>query len=325
RRALEAIDLDLSADFTFPKRIEIHAGDRTAPLASYTLGSNFKHGFGAEYSVMSRADLQMGLWRACAAHARIQMAPGQTAAQSPDVDLIVGADGVRSTTRSLVPGARQTASSGYVACRSVVDMEAIKAAGIPLDAVSLWLGKNAHAVIYPLPGNTVNIVLSTKGTVSGSGWSVAAPARLIGSILNKLDRKLSILQEAAQFSQWNIDTVPASSKWHLGRIALVGDAAHAMPPFAAQGSAMALEDAIVLAAELENHTSIEGGLQAFAQSRMPRVAKVAQLSHANAKLYHMSGPLAAARDLTLKATPQAVINARMAWIYDWTPPELPLG
>lgn len=325
RRSLEALGLDLSTEFAFPKRIEIHAAGSTAPLNSYQLGSDFKRSFGMEYAVTSRARLQAGLWKACEDHPSIQVLPGQTAQFYAKADLIIGADGVNSSLRSLVEGSLQATASGYIACRAVVAVDQLVRAQLPVDAVSLWLGKNAHAVLYPLAGGKLNIVLSTKGSVSASGWSASAPTQLVSSIFDRLSPRLSLALAGAQFSQWNIQSVPMGSAWCTGRVALVGDAAHAMPPFAAQGSAMALEDAVVLAAELANQPDVETGLQCYAQARKPRVEQVARLSTSNAQLYHMSGPLVLGRSLALRATPQTVINARMGWIYNWAPPALPLA
>ncbi|MEN0087291.1 MAG: NAD(P)/FAD-dependent oxidoreductase [Pseudomonadota bacterium] len=322
RHALDAIGVNVLPDLAFPKRIEIHAGQRPTPLSSYKLGSDYTHGFGKEYAVMTRSALQLRLWEACQQHANIDIQAGHGTQLDLNADLIVGADGIASITRNSILSANGASSSGYVACRAVVQMDDSQARDIPKDVVSLWLGAGSHGVIYPLPDRQLNIVMSTKGKIASSGWSAQASDELVGSILCQLSPKLGSLRSAARFSQWDIQQVPPGGSWHDDKTVLIGDAAHAMPPFAAQGAAMALEDAVVLAAELTRSSSISSGLAAYERARRPRINQIAKLSTSNARLYHMSGPLAVGRNVALQATPQSVVNARMGWVYSWMPPEL---
>ncbi|MEO0637206.1 MAG: FAD-dependent oxidoreductase [Pseudomonadota bacterium] len=331
RRCIEELGLDLTPLCFLPNAIQIFGARGAKPLSNYSLGTDFKAQFGADYAVMARRSLQSALWRACEQSSSITISAGQRWPGKGNAALTVGADGVGSKVRSAMPGVAGAQSTGYIACRALLPFDRQVATAVPSEDVCLWLGRGAHAVTYPvlgpendpLPNRSLNVVMSKKGQVSESGWSAPAHPQLISKLVSLLNPKLSALRSDISFSQWSIDAVEPSAKWVHGNTVLVGDAAHAMPPFAAQGAAMALEDAVVLAAELAKADHIEDGLCAYEHARRSRVRRLAALSHANARLYHMSGPIASARNLALKTTPQRVIDARMGWIYNWSPPRLP--
>ena len=109
--------------------------------------------------------------------------------------------------------------------------------------------------------------------------------------------------------------------WSDGKIALLGDAAHAMLPFAAQGAAMAIEDAAVLAHLFPTSaTDIPAVFKAYETARKKRVKKVQETAVENGRIYHLSGPLAIGRDTVMKLMPPARLSARQDWIYGWMPP-----
>jgi salicylate hydroxylase len=125
-----------------------------------------------------------------------------------------------------------------------------------------------------------------------------------------------------EWRRWALFTVPDIGDWSEGAIALVGDAAHAMLPFAAQGAGMAIEDAAVLAKALsdsagENIAGIPAALKRYGRLRRARVLQVQRAARRSGRIYHLTGPLALARDLTIKALGPARVLARQDWIYDW--------
>jgi salicylate hydroxylase len=122
--------------------------------------------------------------------------------------------------------------------------------------------------------------------------------------------------------KWALFTIPDGGEWTAGAIALLGDAAHAMLPFAAQGAGMAIEDAAVLARCLgerigENAPGIPAALKNYAQLRRSRVARVQRAARQSGRIYHLRGPAAYARDLAIKAMGARRMLARQDWIYDW--------
>jgi salicylate hydroxylase len=122
--------------------------------------------------------------------------------------------------------------------------------------------------------------------------------------------------------KWALFTVPEGGQWVSGTIALLGDAVHAMLPFAAQGAGMAIEDAAVLAkvlseAQPETAAQVTSALKRYARLRRPRVARVQRAARKQGGVYHMAGLMALARDLTIKAIGPRRTLARQDWIYRW--------
>ncbi len=125
-----------------------------------------------------------------------------------------------------------------------------------------------------------------------------------------------------EWRKWALFTVPDGGDWTKGPIALLGDAAHAMLPFAAQGAGMAIEDAAVLAkclGETQNEAgpSILAALQRYARARRPRVMRMQRTARQQGRIYHLRGPAAFARDLVIKAMGAQRMLARQDWIFDW--------
>jgi salicylate hydroxylase len=113
-------------------------------------------------------------------------------------------------------------------------------------------------------------------------------------------------------------TLPASVTWADGRVALLGDAAHAMLPFAAQGAGMAIEDAAILAGCLgDTNDDVATALKRYTDLRRERVARVQNLAQQNGRIYHLAGPIATARDLSMKLLGGRRLLARQNWIYNW--------
>ena len=125
-----------------------------------------------------------------------------------------------------------------------------------------------------------------------------------------------------EWRKWALFTVPGNGAWTDGAIALLGDAAHAMLPFAAQGAGMAIEDAAVLAKCLgaihdEGGPAIPNAMRRYAQLRRPRVMRLQRAARQSGRIYHLTGPAAYARDLTIKAMGPRRMLARQNWIHDW--------
>jgi salicylate hydroxylase len=238
---------------------------------------------------------------------------------------LVGADGIWSAVRHHLFPEVQPIFSGLIAWRGTLD-----ATQLPREytsrRVQLWMGPNAHLVAYPISGaRQINVVAVVPGNWNRPGWSApgepneikggfasarwhAAPRMLIGAVDG--------------WRKWALFTVPDGAEWAEGATALLGDAVHAMLPFAAQGAAMAIEDAAVLAKCL-GETQNEGGptipaaLKRYERLRRPRVARLQRAARLAGRIYHLPGPLAVARDLVIKRIGPKRMLARQHWIYDW--------
>jgi salicylate hydroxylase len=299
---------------------------------------------GAPYWVIHRADLQAALQAAVNDHPDIELrlgcqfedatthAKGLTVVQrrgmirQQEVALaLVGADGIWSSVRSHLFPKVQPQFSGLIAWRGTLD-----ATQLPREyasrRVQLWMGPNAHLVAYPISSaRQINIVAVMAGTWNRPGWG--APGD-IGEIKNVFSASRwpgsarMMIGAVDEWRRWALFTVPGGSEWTKGAIALLGDAAHAMLPFAAQGAAMAIEDAAVLAKCLgetnsEGGPSIPSAMQRYARLRRPRVSRVQRAARQSGRIYHLAGAAALARDLAIRLLGENRVLARQDWIYDW--------
>src|SRR6185295_14263229 len=133
------------------------------------------------------------------------------------------------------------------------------------------------------------------------------------------DSAHKILAAAPAWQRFPVLSVDATRAWHADRVVLLGDAAHAMPPFLAQGAAMAIEDAAVLATMMAGSENVPGALGAYVRQRQARVAAVAAASRRTGAIFHWTGLPAAMRNLALRLAGEELIMRRSDWIYRWRP------
>jgi len=131
-----------------------------------------------------------------------------------------------------------------------------------------------------------------------------------------------LLGAVDEWKKWALFTMPDDIEWSQGGATLLGDAAHAMLPFAAQGAAMAIEDAAVLAECLgdlpdPNGASVAEALKRYAGIRHARVARLQAMARQQGRIYHLGGPAALMRDLIIRTLGPRRLMERQDWIYDW--------
>jgi salicylate hydroxylase len=248
---------------------------------------------------------------------------GDDAADPARHPLIVGADGLWTVSRRLTGETVRPVFSGLEACRTLVETGAAPA-HLTGDDIHLWLGSGFHCVHYPVDnGRRTNLVLIRRASRAVEGWSEARPASDIQASLPPMAAPLRRLVEAAPgWLVWSLfDRPPAAAPAHPA-LALVGDAAHPMLPFLAQGASMAIEDAAVLASLLPGPGGLEpeavrAALVLYRRARENRTARVVKTARTNARLYHLSFPASRARDLMMATLGPAGMRARHAWLYDW--------
>ncbi|MGR3464679.1 FAD-dependent monooxygenase [Limimaricola sp.] len=232
---------------------------------------------------------------------------------SVEADLIVAADGLRSVLRPLIaPGAPEF--TGQVAWRAVID--GIQA---PPEA-RIWMLPGRHVVTYPLPGGRLNLVaVREQAEWAPEGWDRADdPARLCAVFEDAAPELRGLLGRIEHVRLWGLFRHPVPARWHAGRLALLGDAAHPTLPFLAQGANLAIEDAWVLARMLDDANELDPALERYGEARGPRVRRAIAAAQANARNYHLSGPARVVAHAGLGAIGRiapARFTARMAWLH----------
>jgi salicylate hydroxylase len=330
-----------------PNAVLLRDGRTLTELARVPLGETAERRWNAPYLALHRADLQSALL------SRVNKTPGirlvtdaaiADIAQSSDAVtatiatpagrvettglLLVGADGVRSAVRAHFSRSRQSRYSGEVAWRTMLPSDSPAGRALveitSADAVTAFLHSGFHLIAYPVRGGTaINLAAFTPARGLAETWSGQADVAPLRSAMRSTAPVLSRLaDEAGRWTAWPVHTVDRRPLWTFPGVALIGDAAHAMTPFAAQGAAMAVEDAWTLAASVTAASgNLTDALAAWEAARRPRVEKVARRGAFNRFAWHASGPVALARNLVLKTRPSEKLAADLDWLYGWEPAE----
>jgi salicylate hydroxylase len=204
-------------------------------------------------------------------------------------DLLIGADGIRSKIREQMLGPERPTFMGQVAWRGVIPVSELRTTIQP-DAC-VWAGPGRHFVSYYLRGGDyVNFVaVEERSDWQSESWREEGDVEELKRAFAGWHPEVSdLLASASSTFLWALNGRRELSTWHEDRVVLLGDACHPMLPFMAQGAAMAIEDAYVLAQCLSRY-SIGDALIKYEQVRKPRTTKIQQMSKANAGLYHMHG------------------------------------
>lgn len=296
--------------------------------------------YGAPYWVIHRADLHGALVAAVRANPDIELRLG---ARVQDLAIhkngvtvqvgsargtgdehgiaLIGADGLWSTVRTRLGERRPPRFAHRTAWRATVPAERL-APEFRAPATWLWLGAHAHLVHYPVTaGIAVNIVAIVRDDWQGQEWNaVGAREELLKRYARWVPAARTLLATPDRWLKWALHDRPPLRRWGTGAVTLLGDAAHPMLPFLAQGAAMAIEDACVLAGCLAaSPEEPEAALRRYELARIHRTARAQRAASRNGRLYHLSGPAASLRNLALRAMGGQNLRARYDWLYDWAP------
>ena len=324
-----------------PPGVRVRALATGRVLGGIRLGPWIRQRHGAPYYVIHRADLQTLLLDAVRGRPGIRLSVGREVTalnEGPDgvdlavsgidggksealrVDCVVGADGVRSALRARLD-ARPLRLHRQAAWRALIPLEAAPEA-FRGEETGLWLGAGRHVVHYPVGGGRrLNVVAIAPERDGDEDWGrIGDPAALRDHFPDAAAPLADLLGTPDAWVVWSLVDRPAARPMARGRIALLGDAAHPLLPFLAQGAALAIEDAAVLSAQLAAQADVPAGLAAYAAARADRVAAVQRAARGNGRFYHAGRLVGLARDTAMRRLGPEGMAARYAWLYGWTPP-----
>lgn len=346
---------ELRACAAFPDEIRVrdaHGGQR---LGQLRLGAQALARYGQPYATIHRADLHGLLLDAVQRQSGVRLHLGaRLSAYDEDADSVrvrcedgaefqgaalIGADGLWSRVRSQLLGAQPVRASGHLAYRGMVAADRLPAA-LRTSVVTAWLGPLLHVVHYPVKlGEWFNVVAVVEGVLGqGHGgppgsdpqsWGHEARAhdlqRALGPVCTDLR---AMLDAVAEWKLWALNDrapVASASEHAQGRVALLGDAAHPLRPYLAQGAAMAIEDAWTLGRLLQTQpagasTDWPSLLARYAQTRWQRNARVQARSQRNGTVFHASGALRVGRNAAMALLGEGLLDN--PWLYGGPPEPL---
>ena len=333
----------LQAVAGFPECLQVRDAASGAELGRLALGARMTARYGAPYATIHRADMHLLLTRALLQQDRVHLCLDHAVAgymETGDAvtlktsrgaqiegDLLVGADGVWSTVREQLLRDGPPRLTGHLAYRAMLRTDALPAA-TRANQVTAWLGPCLHVVQYPVRGGEwMNVVAIVHGAAPANvqDWDHSGNTADLARALGPLCAPLQALIDAAGAASvnpyaWRLwalagrPPVQAVNQMARGRVALLGDAAHPMVPFLAQGAGMAIEDAAELARALAiDAVDVPTRLQRYALARWQRAARVQARAWRNGQIFHSTGLVRAGRDASMRLLGERLLD--VPWLY----------
>jgi 2-polyprenyl-6-methoxyphenol hydroxylase-like FAD-dependent oxidoreductase len=323
----------------FPEGLELRDSITAETIVDMKIDKRFHDKYRAPYGVIHRADLLNVILDACKKSNLIRLATSQKVVTIDDTgsDIVaktetgdtykgaamVGCDGLWSTVRQHVVGDGKPVVSGHIAYRAV-----LPTADWPkeyrLPKMIVWCGEKTHLVHYPLRrGELFNLVVVFHSDRYEEGWDTYGdPDELHSRFQEKCEPVRALLQKVNAWKMWVLCDRPPIKDWTKGRITLLGDAAHPMLQYLAQGGNMAIEDAVCLADQIEaSDHDYEAAFRNYRDLRYLRTARVQLMARVFGEVYHASGVNRELRNKVLREwTEQGGFD--MSWLYG-EQPELP--
>lgn len=342
----------LAAVAAFPPRLEVRHAGSGRELGVLRLGERAVQRYGTAYATVHRADLHgllldalrersdASLTLRCQVQQVIQQADAVTLQATDGLqvegDVLVGADGVWSRVRELLLQDGPPRATGHLAYRAMVPQHTLPER-LRSQQVTVWLGPHLHVVQYPVRGgewlNVVGIVAGhlpavvpvppdsseDRNRILAEHWDHHASAAELRAAMAQTCAPLRDLMQAIEgWRRWALcDRAPMRGPHEQaqGRVALLGDAAHPMLPYLAQGAGMAIEDAAELGRVLAQPAlDTVTALQGYAQRRWQRNARVQARAIRNGQIFHAGGPLRWGRDLAMKLLGERLLD--LPWLYE---------
>jgi len=327
-----------------PQAIRVMAGGSGREIVRIPLGEEAERRYGAPYWSVHRGDLQTALADVAQSELDVVLKLGvrveDFAAHVKGVSVVakrgtqvldergialIGADGIWSNVATLLRRPQTATFRHRTAWRALIPADAAPAEfREPL--VHLWLGHDAHLVHYPVKaGRLINIVGIVHDEWDKTGWSNAGDrAEILRHFARWAwsEKARTLIAIPDRWLKWALYDRSTPFRGDKLPVTLIGDAAHPMLPFLAQGAGMAIEDAAVLADMLGKYLDDPAdALRAYEGARWHRTFRAQQLSRRQGRIYGLTGPEALIRNLAMRAMGGEKLRARYDWLYSWRPPE----
>ena len=338
------LEKNLSQLVNAPHQLQVKDTQTGKTLGQLRLGQRSLERYGAPYWTIHRADLHQVLLNkvlssGCAEvrlHCDVRLEPNfddeeaaigvhfnQTfisVAHSSVAEAVVGADGLWSQTREHVLTLDSPRATGLMAYRTLIPMAELPV-NLRTQDVTVWVGPDVHAVMYPIKrGEYLNVVVIVKQAHIGKlkSWNNEANWAELAQSMGPVNSHLhDVLLAVDNWQRWPLfDRPPLQGPQEMAkaRIALMGDAAHPMRPFLAQGAGMAIEDAAALAAcGARTDLSVPERWQMYAHQRWARNARVQARAIQNGKVFHLQGPMRWGRNLAMSVLGETLMD--VPWLY----------
>jgi salicylate hydroxylase len=323
-----------------PEKLYLVDGRKARPLLAMELGNKARLRWRHSYVVCHRADLQSALLQACDENPAIQINLGseildhtardngivatvesEGGTDTVEAEYLIACDGVWSAQRALA-GYDKAQFSGHIAWRATLATDALPASFLSAlperKAVTAWLGPDIHFIAYPVKAGTFfNFVAITSGDNPGESWSKTGDRSKLQSAYRSWAKPVrDVLATAEDWTYWPLFEMAEPRFLGPNRTIFLGDASHAVTPFAAQGAAMAIEDAAALAEALDA-ADRSAGLRRFETVRKERLAAVAKRGQLNRFAYHATGPMAFGRNMLFALRRPDTFLKGLDWLYGY--------
>ncbi|SDN04079.1 salicylate hydroxylase [Streptomyces sp. cf386] len=301
-----------------PAHVSFRTWSDGSEICRYALGREAEEEFGAPYLVVHRADLHSALAAAVPPESVRLNTPVVAVGQDDDraqvttatgerlvADLVVAADGIRSSARQWLFGEDEAVFSGTAAYRALIPADEVVDLGLP--PLAAWLGPDRHFVHYWVRrGELLNVVavFSTEAAAQESWTAKAEPGEHLREFADWDPRVRSVLERAGQVYRYGVYTRTPLTRWNVGRVTLLGDSAHAMVPFQAQGAAQAILDGAVLGDVIADATraGVPDALDRYVRRRLADATGMqARSARAGSEFHLPDGPEAEARNVRMAA------------------------
>ena len=334
-RVLERIGLKdaVLADSWQPGCLEMRDALTGEVITSMPLGERALKRFAQPYAVTHRADIHGTLLKACQNSNLVTLENDQHVDEFVDdgdkvtVTLqsgkraegraLIGCDGMWSRVREKIVGDGPPRISGHIAYRAVLPR-----AQVPDDLwrpdMTVWVGPRTHFVHYPLRrGALYNLVAVFHSDKYVEGWNAEAdPEELFARFKGQRPEVLRMLERIETWRMWVLCDREPIKEWSKGRVTLLGDAAHPMLQYLAQGACMATEDAIVLSERVaEQPDDLPAAFQAYQQQRYLRTGQVQIMARVYGEFFHARGVAAELRNQFLQSRSVDDAYDGIAWLY----------